>query len=105
MLLLVSAGLAVADKAMGYSALLGGLISIVPNTYFACSTFRYSGARAASNIARSIYLAEVLKFVFSAALFACVFVLVKPIAAGTLFTAFILTTVVNTMLIFKLANS
>ena len=103
-LLLVCAGLSVVDWTTAYSALLGGLLSIGPNTYFACSAFRYSGAGAAANVARSIYRGEVLKFVFSAVLFALVFVMVKPLAAGTLFTAFILTTVINTILIVSLGR-
>lgn len=103
-LVCVSAGLSMVDRTMAYSALLGGLISIGPNFYFACSAFRYSGARAARHIARSVYRGEVLKFVLSAALFASVFVLVRPIAAGTLFAAFILATVVNTILVVKLGK-
>lgn len=103
-LAVLSASLLFVDMTMAYSALLGGLISIGPNFYFACSAFRYSGARAAQHIARSIYRGEVLKFLLSAALFACVFVLIKPLAAGTLFAAFILATVVNTILVVKLGK-
>ena len=103
-LLCVCAGLLAVDMTTAYSALLGGLISIGPNTYFACSAFRYTGARAANNVARSVYRAEILKFVLSAALFASAFVLVRPLAAGALFAAFIVATVVNSLLIVKLGN-
>ena len=102
-LLAVSAGLLVVNPVTAYSALLGGMISVVPNGYFALTAFRYSGARSARFIANSLYRGEVTKFVLSAALFATVFVLVKPISAGTLFTAFILTMVLNTVLIYRLA--
>lgn len=103
-LLCASAGLLVVDVTTAYSALLGGLISIGPNSYFARAAFRYSGARAANDVARALYRGEVLKFLLSAALFASVFVLVKPLAAGTLFGAFILMTVINTILVVKLGN-
>lgn len=103
-LLLIGVGLIAVDWTTAYSAFLGGLISIGPNTYFACSAFRYSGAGAADHVARSIYRGEVIKFVFSAALFALIFATVRPLAAGTLFTAFILTTVINTILIVKLGK-
>lgn len=103
-LLVFCSGLWIVNLTVAYSALLGGLISIGPNIYFACSAFRYAGARAAQDIARSMYRGEVLKFMLSAALFAMVFVLVRPLAAGTLFAAFILTTVVNTILVVKLGK-
>ena len=103
-LLCLCAGLLAVDITTAYSALLGSLISIGPNVYFACSAFRYSGARAASSVARALYRGEVFKFVLTAALFASVFILVKPLAAGTLFAAFIFTTVINTILILKLGD-
>ena len=101
-LLIAAAGLLLVNTTSAYSALLGGLISIVPNVYFAITAYRFSGARSAQRVAHSMYRGEVIKFVLSAAGFASVFVLVKPIAAGLLFTAFILTMVLNTLLIFRL---
>lgn len=103
-LVLVTAGLHFVNHTMAYSVLLGGLISIVPNTYFALLAFRYSGARAANDVAKSLYLGEVGKFVLTATLFACVFVLVKPLIVAPLFAAFIAMMVLNWVLVLRLSN-
>lgn len=103
-LAVVSVGLLFVDFTMAYSVLLGGLISIVPNTYFAILAFRYSGARAASNVAKSLYFGEVGKFILTATLFACVFVLVRPLVASALFAAFIAMMVLNWFLVLRLSN-
>ena len=103
-LVVIAAGLLFVNSTMAYSVLLGGLISIVPNTYFAILAFRYSGARAANNVAKSLYFGEVGKFVLTATLFACVFVLVRPLAAAALFAAFIVMMVLNWVLVLRLSN-
>lgn len=55
------------------SALLGGMVSIVPTAYFAIKLFRYQGARAARQIVNSFYKGEALKLILTIALFALVF--------------------------------
>lgn len=55
------------------SVLLGGLVSIVPNAYFARKMFQYQGAREAKQIVSSFYKGEAMKIVLSIALFAIVF--------------------------------
>jgi ATP synthase protein I len=57
----------------GLTAILGGLVSIVPNAYFARTLFRYHGAQAAKKIVNSFYKGEALKLFLSIALFALVF--------------------------------
>lgn len=103
-LVMVSAGLLFADGVLAYSVLLGGMISIVPNGYFATLAYRYSGARAATDVARSLYRGEVGKFVLTAIMFACVFVLVKPLSTAALFTMFILMTVLNWILVLRMSK-
>src|SRR5690554_7708978 len=39
----------------GYSGLLGGLVALIPNSYFAFRVFRYSGARSARAIGGELY--------------------------------------------------
>ena len=56
-----------------YSAILGGLVCVVPNAYFARSLFFHSGARAAKQIVSGFYRGEALKLMLSAALFTLVF--------------------------------
>lgn len=60
-----------------YSAMLGGLVSALPNLYFANAVFRYQGARAAKKIVNSLYRGEAFKLILSMALFTLVFVAFK----------------------------
>ena len=99
-----SAGLMFVDKVIAYSALLGGLILVAPNLYFASSGFRDSGARPANEVAKSLYRAEAGKFVLTAVAFACVFILVKPLSAGALFAMFIFMMVLNWVLVVRLGQ-
>ena len=102
-LVCVSAGLLLIDLVVAYSALIGGLILVVPNIYFASLAFRYSGARAANDVAKSLYVGEVGKFVLTAMAFACAFVLVKPLSAATLFVMFIFMMILNWILVLRLS--
>jgi ATP synthase protein I len=55
------------------SAILGGLVSIVPTAYFATKLFRHHGAQAARQIVSSFYKGEALKIILTIALFGLVF--------------------------------
>ncbi|WED42958.1 ATP synthase subunit I [Legionella cardiaca] len=59
------------------SALLGGLVAIIPSALFAKKLFRHQGARAARQIVKSFYLGEALKIVSTIALFTFVFMSFK----------------------------
>lgn len=73
-----------------YSVLLGGLISLVPNGWYANLFFRHSGARATEKVVRNAYLGEAMKLVMTSAGFALVFILVDPLHAPGLFAGFVL---------------
>jgi ATP synthase protein I len=60
-----------------YSAVLGGLVAIIPNAFFAAKLFKYQGARAARQIVSSFYKGEALKIILSMLLFTLVFVFCK----------------------------
>lgn len=64
------------------SALLGGLVCIIPNACFASKVFKYQGARAAKQIVNGFYKGEALKIIVSIFLFTAVFVLcrITPLA-------------------------
>ncbi|MGL6028481.1 MAG: ATP synthase subunit I [Legionella sp.] len=64
------------------SAVLGGLVCILPNVLFAFKLFKYQGARAARQIVNSFYKGEALKIFLSIFLFTAVFVFyrVTPLA-------------------------
>ncbi len=103
-LVAVSVGLLFVDVTMAYSVLLGGIVCIFPNAYFSFLAFRYSGARAAEDVAKSLYRGEMGKFILTAALFACVFVLIKPLLVGALFTMFIAMMILNWFLVYRLSK-
>ena len=74
----------------GYSGLLGGLIALLANVYFAFKAFRYYGARSARAIVQSFWAGEMGKQILAAALFALVFVGVKPLEPAALFAGYML---------------
>ena len=82
-------------KVHAYSALLGGLICVLPNLYFVRKTFAYSGARAARQIVNAFYKGEAIKLVLTAVLFALVYVYVKPLEPAAMLIAFILVQTTN----------
>lgn len=57
-----------------FSAMLGGLVVIIPSALFARKLFYYQGARAARQIVRGFYIGEALKILTSIALFALIFI-------------------------------
>ncbi|MDP2560456.1 ATP synthase subunit I [Psychrobium sp. 1_MG-2023] len=57
----------------GYSALCGGIISIVPNFVFASLAFRNAGASAAKEVLTDFFKGEALKLVLVIVLFWVVF--------------------------------
>lgn len=73
----------------GYSALLGGLICVLPNGFLALrltAPRREPGARA---LMRAAYVGEIGKLALTVILFIVVFSLVRPLSAGALFAGFI----------------
>lgn len=82
-----------------YSIFIGGVISIVPNAYFARQVFRYAGAIYAQQVARSFYRGETGKFLTTLALFTGTFVLVKPLNVFALFMAYLSIMMLNAFLI------
>jgi ATP synthase protein I len=79
----------------GYSALLGGLISVVPNAFLALRLAvprRDPGAHA---LVRAAYIGEFGKLALTVLLFSLVFTLVRPLSAAALFVAFIATQLVT----------
>ena len=77
------------DKAVTYSVLVGGLIQIVPQAWFARQAFKFSGARQAPSVVRAMYRGEMGKVLLTAALMAIVFALYKQWNYFALFAAFV----------------
>lgn len=98
---LVAIGLALAfllkDLNASFCALLGGLIALLPNIYFALKTFRYFGAQSAMAITLSLWTGEMGKYVLTAALFVLVFLAVKPINLVALFLSYFIVLIVSSL--------
>jgi len=75
-------------KREAFSAFAGGMVAFLPALIFARNVFRYQGARSAKQIARSLYVGEGLKIIFSVVLFTLVFVFYK-VAPLTFFLTYI----------------
>ena len=89
-LLLICAGTLLSlGEVFAVSVLCGGLVAILPQAYFAVRAFRWRGANAAKQIARSSYAGEIGKFVLSVAGFALVFAAVRPIEGAAVFSGYL----------------
>lgn len=73
----------------GYSGLLGGLVALIPNSYFAFRVFRYSGARSARAIVGEFYSGEAGKLILTAVLFITVWLAVEPLNVATVFGSYL----------------
>ncbi|WP_106476804.1 F0F1 ATP synthase subunit I [Phytohalomonas tamaricis] len=71
------------------SALLGGLVCLLPNLYFAWRAFRVQGARMARQIITGFYKAEAGKFGLTVALFTIVFITAPPSNPAFFFGAYV----------------
>lgn len=84
-----AAGLFWAGTIAAYSAVLGGLICVVPNTFLALRMFAGSLSRDPRRALTATYVGAAGKLLMTAALFAAVFVLVRPLQPGWLFAGFV----------------
>ncbi|MBS3803665.1 MAG: ATP synthase subunit I [Oleiphilaceae bacterium] len=81
-----------------YSAFIGGLIFLVPNTYFVHRVFRYQGARKTHLIVSSLFRAESIKLALTAVFFAAVFILMEPVHVPALLITFAVMVVMGAFL-------
>jgi ATP synthase protein I len=86
------------DTVLAYSVLVGGLVQIVPQAWFARQAYKYSGAQQASLVVRAMYRGETGKVVLTATLMAVLFTLYKQWNFFALFMAYI--TMIPLQLIF-----
>ena len=83
------------NPTISYSLILGGLIHLLPNTYFAMQAFRYRGAKTMRQNLGALAKGEVLKFLLNVMGIALAVIYIKPINIIALICAFVLMTVVN----------
>jgi ATP synthase protein I len=79
----------------GYSAAIGGLISLVSGAYFMARYFKHSGARAMELVVKNALIAEFVKLVLIGLSFALVFKLVKPLNPQSVFGGFLVVQVIG----------
>ena len=72
-----------------YSAMLGGLICVVPNAFLALRLVAPRRDLRARALVRAAYIGELGKLALTVLMFGTVFVLVRPLAAWPLFAGFI----------------
>lgn len=88
--------LAVAGASLGfgveaaYSALLGGMISLVPDAYFACRVFRRYPGKSPAESAALMLRAEIVKLTLAVLMFAGVFALSAALNVVALIIGFLL---------------
>ncbi len=75
--------------AWGYSALLGGLVYLLPALYQAKQVLSHNHSNNIRAILRELYKSEIWKMALTMVLFGLVFTLVKPIEPFPLFGVFI----------------
>ena len=78
----------------GYSAMLGSLICVIPNSFLALRLLvprRDPGAQA---LIRAAWIGEIGKLALTVLFFTLVFTLIKPLSAAALFAGFIVTQLV-----------
>ena len=95
LLLLAAISLWWIDHTLSYSILIGGLIYLIPNMYFALHAFRFRGAQAAQYILLGFYRGEIGKFLLSCVGFAIVFTFVNPLNMLGLFIAYSCLTIIQ----------
>lgn len=86
------------SNVVAYSALMGGLISAVPNSYFAAQAFRYQGARNADKVVKSFVKGEIGKIGITIVLFALSFTLITNLNELSLILGFIAVHFVGVMM-------
>jgi ATP synthase protein I len=81
-----------------YSVLLGGLISALPNSYFALHAFRYQGARSAEKVVKSFMKGELGKIIITLVLFALSFALITSLNEIALILGFVIAHFIGVMM-------
>ncbi len=79
----------ISGSVSGYSALLGGLICVIPNAFLALRLAVPRRDPGAGALVHAAYIGELGKIALTVLIFGMVFALVRPLAAGALFAGFI----------------
>jgi len=91
---LAAALLGVFGKVVGYSALLGSLVAVIPNAFLALRLMAPRRDAGAQALIRAAWIGEIGKLALTVLFFTLVFTLVRPLSAAALFAGFIVTQLV-----------
>ncbi|RRJ82619.1 F0F1 ATP synthase subunit I [Aestuariirhabdus litorea] len=80
-----------------YSALLGGMVFMLPNALLIYKTFISVRVGSVRKITNSMYVGEAVKFGLTAILFAAVFAFITPLYAPSLFITFFVVLMINSL--------
>jgi ATP synthase protein I len=89
LLLVVFIPVALIDSLTACSILVGGLIQIGPQAWFARQAYKYTGSSQVGQVVRAMYLGETGKILLTAALFTVSFILLRQLNFLTVFSSFI----------------
>ena len=87
--------LGVFGKVVGYSAMLGSLVAVIPNAFLALRLLAPRRDPGAQALIRAAWLGEIGKLALTVLIFTLVFTLVRPLSAAALFAGFIVTQLVT----------
>jgi ATP synthase protein I len=76
------------DKSLALAIIYGSAIFIIPNTYFAWKSFRFSGAAQSKLVIQSFYTGQTTKFVLTVIMFVVLFAIVKPVSVAVVFLSY-----------------
>lgn len=88
----------------GFSILLGGVVCIVPNLYFALRLFTHTGAQKVRQIMKAFYFGEMIKFLLTIIFF---YVVLKYLNVEKIpfFTGFIIAQITFWLVVLVYSNS
>lgn len=90
LMLSASAACLLLGVTQAYSALLGGLLYLLPNLYFTWRALSGQETDSAHRVVMRMYASEIGKMMLAVALFSATFMLVQPLSPFPLFGTFIL---------------
>jgi len=90
LLLLLCLLLVIVDVVIAYSALIGGMVYMVPNAWHAWRHFRVNESQTAGQALGDLYAGQIWKMALMATLFALSFVYVEPLSGFSLFASLLL---------------
>jgi len=103
-LLLTGVLLIVAGTVAAYSAFTGGMIATLTSAYFAVKLFSDSAGWQPKQLASTVFRGESGKLVLTGALFLMAIMLIRPLSAAALFSAYLLVQLSPLLAVNRLKN-